>query len=129
MANNRMWLCDAKTNTRLLLAKTLGDGWYMFCTPERFEVFFECLDPDGSYRASNGESSIYLEIENNINPVRQANEPQGNWANDEFMMLVHHARQLGATVYNEFINDIELNAGIAALREVIGKVATIVKTS
>lgn len=124
MANNRMWICDSKTETRILLAKTMGEGWYMFCSQERFEKFMDGLDLCGSYRSSDGESSIYLEIENNIDPVRQAHEPQGNWANDEFMMLVHHARYLGFIVLNEFVNDVELVAGLEFLRALIGKVAT-----
>ena len=40
MANNRMWLVQEKTGKKILLAKSMGTGWYTFHEQERIDEWF-----------------------------------------------------------------------------------------
>lgn len=41
MANNRLYILDTETGEKFLLAKSMGDGWYIWSDPESFEDSFE----------------------------------------------------------------------------------------
>ena len=52
MANNRLYLVDTETKRAFMLAKTLGDGWYVFyddLTQRLNTWFLDCLDFTAQY--------------------------------------------------------------------------------
>lgn len=63
MANNRLYILDPETNESFMLAKALGDGWYIH-NPEdfaqRLEQWLDGRDMAASYGGINVQTELRL---------------------------------------------------------------------
>ena len=65
MANNRLYIRDARTGERLLFCKSMGDGWYVASTFDEIHLneWMEGRDINASYGNGPGRTELVLETE------------------------------------------------------------------
>ena len=82
MANNRLYIVDpdpesninldtGKTGTPFLLAKSMGEGWYVYCDDpaefvDRLNKWFELRDTNASFQTIHGPTTLVLKTEGEI---------------------------------------------------------------
>lgn len=62
MANNRLYIKDPETGSRMMIAKSAGSGWYV-CHGE-IDEWFNLKDVEASYDMCPGKTTLVLESEN-----------------------------------------------------------------
>lgn len=68
MANNRLFIRDTMTGERIMLAKSMGEGWYIpLGQAEKVEAWLDGRDIDSSYGnvVEMRKTTLVLEDENN----------------------------------------------------------------